>query len=66
MDNNLEKPIKVRIRERQDLRNKRIRGLYRAGYSMNEICKIEKHSKTTVYFAINGGRKINNKNNNIN
>lgn len=44
-------PLKVRKR----LRDKRIRKLYFIDQlSMNEICKQEGHSKTTVFFAING------------
>ena len=61
-------PIKVR----KQIRNDKIKTLYRKGFSMDEICMTEGVSKTTVFFAINGRSKkkltkiskINNKNNN--
>ena len=48
------KPIRKPVSERVKIRTKKIRSLYRAGYSMDEICKMESHSKTTVFFAIKG------------
>lgn len=43
-------PIKVR----KQLRNDKIKTLYKKGFSMDEICMAEGVSKTTVFFAING------------
>jgi len=46
-------PVKIR----KELRNKEIRALYRIGYTMEEICKKLDVSKTTVFFAVNKGRR---------
>lgn len=45
------------ITKRKELRDKKIRAHYRNGLSMNDICEIERVSKTTVFFAIHGRSK---------
>lgn len=47
-------PVKIR----REVRDKKIRALFRAGYTMEAICKMEGHSKTTVFFAIKGRSKV--------
>jgi len=42
-------------------RDEEIRRLYKAGFSMNQICEKVGVSKTTAFFAVNGRSK--NKNN---
>ena len=57
-------PYKVRAKIRREALTKKIRALYKTGYSMDEVAKIVKCSKTTVFFAVNRGRKkIKNKTN---
>lgn len=53
MDNN-ERQERIPLKVRKKQRDRKIKALYSAGYSMNEICVKEGHSKTTVFFAING------------
>lgn len=48
---------KIPRKERIKIRNKRIKALYRAGFSMAEICADQNVSKTTVFFAIKGRSK---------
>lgn len=48
--------MKILSRLRRE-RDRKIVALHRAGCSMNEICRIEHVSKTTVFFAINGRSK---------
>ena len=47
----------VPLKERIKIRNKKIKDLYKIGYSGDEICEMTKLSKTTVFFAINGRSK---------
>lgn len=47
----------VPLKERLQIRNKKIRELHKIGYSMEEICKMVNCSKTTVFFAIKGRPK---------
>jgi len=49
----------IPIKERIKMRNRKIKMLYRYGFSMDEVCGEMKKlgynvSKTTVFFAING------------
>lgn len=44
-------------KERVRIRNEKIKGLYKLGYDINEICKLAKVSKTTAFFAIRGRSK---------
>jgi len=44
----------IPIREQKRLRDKEVRALYRAGFSMNQICEKMGLSKTTVFFAVKG------------
>lgn len=43
----------IPVKERNRIRNKEIRALYRIGYTMKEICLKLNVSKTTVFYAIN-------------
>lgn len=52
----------IPLKERRKIRDRKIRALYRLGYSMDEICSEMRTlgqgvSKTTVFFAINGRSK---------
>jgi hypothetical protein len=52
----------IPIKERIKMRNRKIKMLYRYGFSMDEVCGEMKKlgynvSKTTVFFAINGRSK---------
>lgn len=53
MQVNINKPEEVPNRKWAAIRNDKIRGLYRDGFSMDDICKKLSVSKTTVFFAIN-------------
>lgn len=41
----------------KEIQNNRIRVLYKNGYNMDQICRMEKCSKTKVFFAIRGRSK---------
>lgn len=45
------------IKERVELRNKKIRDLHRLNYSTEEISSILNVSRTTIFFVINGRTK---------
>lgn len=47
---------RIPFKERKIIRDTKIRSLYKKGYSMDQICKMENASKTTVFFAVNQGR----------
>lgn len=52
----------IPIKERIKMRNRKIKMLYRYGFSMDEVCGEMKKlgynvSKTTVFFAVNGRSK---------
>lgn len=47
------------IKEKKNIRDEKIRMLYKRGYSMDDICVMEQVSKTTVFFAIQGRSKKN-------
>ena len=53
---------RIPSKERKRLKIKRIVSLYKEGYSMDQICMTENASKTTVFFAINPGRRKKGKN----
>lgn len=55
----MKKKESIPIKERIKMRNRKIKMLYRYGFSMDEVCIEMKKlgynvSKTTVFFAING------------
>ena len=52
-EKNLILPVKVK----KAIRNAKIRELYKAGYTLEDICKTEKVSKTTAFFAVRGRSK---------
>lgn len=45
------------IHRERELRTKKIKELYKMGYSMNQIVEMTKHSKHTVFRAIHKGRE---------
>ena len=56
---NQEIPSKIKRKLERDLKVKRIRALFKMGWSMEDICVKERCSKTTVFYAVNKGRNKN-------
>ncbi len=57
MENNLNYIPMIPAQELKERRDKKIKQLFKEGYSMKEICSIVGCSKTTVFFAIKGRAK---------
>ncbi len=46
----------VPLKEKRRIRTLRVRSLHLKGYSMDQICEMEKMSKRDVYLAVNATR----------